>query len=462
LKNNHQNSGFDSNEENLLIKGEIMGNKTFPGGIHPPDAKKYSKSSSIEDLPLPKKVIIPLSQHIGAPAKPVVKVGDEVKTGQIIAEAGGFVSIPMHASITGKITKIAKFPHPAGTMQQAIEITGNGEDEWVELTDEENYFDLSGEEIKQTISEAGICGMGGAGFPTHVKLSPPADKPIDTIILNGVECEPYLTADYRLMLEKADDIIAGLKLIMKVTGATKGVIGIESNKPDAIKLFTRLLKGEKNLKVVGLKLKYPQGAEKQLIYAATGRKVPNKGGLPMAVGVVVQNVGTAVAVYEAVRYKKPLIQRVITVTGKIVSQPKNINARVGTLCSELLEFCGGTTEEIGKVVSGGPMMGFALFTLETPIGKGSSGLLILNEKEAAKDEESVCLRCGRCVDICPMNLVPSLIASNVRYDDIDAAEKYGAMDCMKCGSCAYVCPSQIKLIQWIDIAKIKISQKRSA
>ncbi|MFC1887656.1 electron transport complex subunit RsxC, partial [Candidatus Cloacimonadota bacterium] len=424
--------------------------------------KKYSKDSPIENLPLPPKVLISLSQHIGAPSKAVVKVGDEVKTGQVIAEAGGFVSIPMHASITGKITKIAKFPHATGTMQPAIEITGNGEDDWVELTDEADYFDLPADEIKKRIADAGICGMGGAGFPTHVKLSPPADKPIDTIILNGVECEPYLTADYRLMLERPEDIIAGLRLIMKVTGAIKGVIGIESNKPDAIKLFSRLLKGEKDLKVVGLKLKYPQGAEKQLIYAATGRKVPNKGGLPMAVGTVVQNVGTAIAIYEAVRFKKPLIERVISVTGKIVKNPKNINARVGTLCSNLLEFCGGTTDEIGKVVSGGPMMGFALFTLDTPIGKGSSGLLILNEKEAYKDMESTCLRCGRCVDICPMALVPSLIASNVRYDDIEGAEKYGAMDCMKCGSCAYVCPSHIKLIQWIDIAKIKISQKRSA
>jgi len=304
--------------------------------------------------------------------------------------------------------------------------------------------------------------MGGAGFPTHVKLSPPEDKPIDTIILNGVECEPYLTADYRLMLERSEEILKGLKLIMKITGASKGMIGIESNKPDAIALFSKLLKTESNISVVGLKLKYPQGAEKQLIYAAKGKKVPNKGGLPMAVGVVVQNVGTAVAVYEAVKFKKPLIERVITVTGKIVENPKNINARVGTLCSDLLSYCGGTTEEIGKVVSGGPMMGFALFTLETPIGKGSSGLLLLNAKEGSKDAEDTCLRCGRCVDICPMNLVPSLIASSIRYEDVDASEKYGAMDCMKCGSCVYVCPSHIKLIQWIDIAKIKISKKRSA
>ena len=438
-----------------------MGLKTFPGGIHPHDSKNYSQDKSIETAPLPGKVIIPLSQHIGAPAKPVVKVGDEVLTGQLIAAAGGFVSIPMHAAISGKITKIAKFPHPTGTISEAIEITGDGEDKWIELSDQADFMQLSPEEMKARISAAGICGMGGAGFPTHVKLSPPADKPIDTVILNGVECEPYLTADYRLMLEKPEVIISGLKILMKVVNAGKGIIGIEENKPEAIRIFRKLLKNEANLKVVGCKLKYPQGAEKQLIYAATGRAVPNQGGLPMAVGVVVQNVGTAIAVYEAVRYQKPLVERVITVSGSIVRQPKNLQARVGTLYSELLENCGGVTAEIGKVISGGPMMGFAVPTLDTPMIKGSSGLVLFSRKEARKDDESVCLRCARCVDICPMNLVPSLIANSVRYDDFVMAEKYGVMDCIKCGSCAYVCPSHIKLIQWIDIGKLKISEKRA-
>ncbi len=438
-----------------------MGLKTFPGGIHPHDFKHFSKNKAIEEIPLPKKVVIPISQHIGAPSKPIVKVGDEVLTGQCIAEPCGFVSIPMHASISGKITKIDKFHHPTGILATGIEITGDEQDRWIELENDENYFDLSIDEMKKRIADAGICGMGGAGFPTHVKLSPPADKPIDTIILNGVECEPYLTADYRIMLERAGDIIAGLKIFMKIVNAKTGIIGIEANKPDAIKMFRKLVKKDKNIKVTGLKLKYPQGAEKQLIYAATKRKVPNKGGLPMEVGVVVQNVGTAIAVYEAVRYKKPLIDRIITVSGKIVKEPKNIKARIGTLYSDLLDFCGGTTEEIGKVISGGPMMGFAIPFLDTPMTKGSSGLLLFNKKEAHKDDESTCLRCARCVDICPMNLVPSLIANSVRYDDFDLAEKYGVMDCMKCGSCAYVCPSHIKLIQWIDIGKIKINEKRS-
>lgn len=439
-----------------------MGFKTFPGGVHPPDNKSFSKAAEIKKANLPKRVVIPLNQHIGAPAKPIVKLRDEVKTGQKIADAGGFVSIPMHASITGKITKIGKFPHPTGTSQMGIEITGDGEtDDWVELTDVENYAEMPVDEMKSKISEAGICGMGGAGFPTHVKLSPPADKPIDTVILNGVECEPYLTADYRLMLENAEEIIKGLKILMKIVSASKGVIGIEANKKDAIKHMQKLVSNEPGISVVGLKLKYPQGAEKQLIYAATKRKVPNKGGLPMDVKVVVQNVGTAVAVYEAVRYNKPLIERVISVTGKIVKKPANYLARIGTFYGELLEQSEGTTAEIAKVISGGPMMGFAIPTLETPMTKGSSGLLLFDENEAREDAEHVCIRCAGCVDVCPMNLVPTEIVSGVKNGDWDKANRAGVMDCMKCGSCAFVCPSNIKFIQWIDIGKFEVGKRLS-
>ena len=439
-----------------------MGLKSFPGGVHPHDSKEYSKNAPIEPLPYPNKIVIPISQHIGAPAKPIVKVGEEVIRGQKIAESAGFVSIPMHASISGKVTKISNFPHPTGTIQQAIEITNNGAEKEIEYDDEVDYFSLPADEMKNRIVEAGICGMGGAGFPTHVKLSPPKDKKIDAVILNGVECEPYLTADYRLMIEKTDDIIKGLKIIMKIVGAEKGYIGIEANKPDAINIMKKAVKGENSIEVTGLKLKYPQGAEKQLIYAATKRKVPNKGGLPMDVGVVVQNVGTAVAIFEAVRYRKPLLDRVITVSGKIVKNPKNIIAPIGTMYNDLLDYCGGTNDEPGKVISGGPMMGFAIPTLDTPMTKGSSGLLLFDKKEASKMEENTCLRCARCVDVCPMNLVPSLIANSSRYGDWESAEKYGVMDCIKCGSCAYVCPSNIKLIQWIDIAKLKIMEKKRA
>ncbi|MEA1971751.1 MAG: electron transport complex subunit RsxC [Candidatus Cloacimonadota bacterium] len=436
-----------------------MGLKTFHGGVHPPDNKSYSKSSKIIKAKLPKKVVIHLNQHIGAPAKATVKLKDEVKTGQIIAKTGGFVSIPMHSSITGTVTKIAEFPHPTGSLQMGIEITGDGEkDEWIDLIDDENYMDLSIAEMKKRISDAGICGMGGAGFPTHVKLSPPKDKPIDTVILNGVECEPFLTADYRLMLEQTEEIVKGLKILMKIVDAKKGIIGIEANKPDAIKLMKNFVKSDSNLSVVGLKLKYPQGAEKQLIYACTKRKVPNKGGLPMDVNVVVQNVGTAVAVYEAVKHKKPLIERVITVTGKIVKKPANYLARIGTYYRELLDESEGVNENIGKVISGGPMMGFAIPTLDTPMTKGSSGLVIFDEEEAKSDEEQTCIRCASCVDICPMNLLPTEIVTGAKNQDWEKANSAGVMDCIKCGSCAFVCPSNIKFIQWIDIGKMEVAK----
>jgi len=434
--------------------GASMRLKTFPGGVHPHDHKHFSASAPIEVMPLPQRVVIPMSQHIGAPSVPIVKVGDEVKAGQKIADAGGFVSIPQHASISGKVTKIDVFPHPAGASALAIEITGDGNDSWIELGDDPNFLDLSAEELKNRIGEAGICGMGGAGFPTFVKLSPPADKPIDTVILNGVECEPYLTADDRLMLEKTQEVVNGLKILMKVLGAKQGIIGIEANKPDDIAAMKKILASESQFRVVPLKLQYPQGAEKQLIYAATRRKVPS-GGLPMAVGVVVQNVATAFAIYEAVRYKKPLVERIISVTGSVVAHPKNLKARIGTPFTELVEFCGGVTEDPGKIISGGPMMGFALPSLAAPMAKGSSGLVLMNEKESKTLEERNCLRCARCVDVCPMNLLPSSIAQAVKAGAMDIALKAGLEDCMKCGSCAYVCPAHIRLVQWIDTGKIR-------
>lgn len=439
-----------------------MGMKTFKGGIHSHDFKELSKKASIEILPLPEKVVIPLSQHIGTPAKPVVKTGDEVKTGQLIAEQAGFISIPMHSSVSGKVKKIGRYPHPGGSMVQAIEIESDGKDEWVELEEDKNFDNLSKEEIINRIKNAGVCGMGGAGFPTYVKLSPPPDKKIDTVILNGVECEPFLTADYRLMLERPEEIVAGLKVMMKVVGAEKGIIGIEANKPDAVDLFRKILDNEPGITVDALQLKYPQGAEKQLIYALTKRKVPNKGGLPMAVGVVVSNVGTAVAVYEAVKFKKPLVERITTMTGTIVRNPKNLQVRIGTLFDKMLDFCGGTDSEVEKIISGGPMMGFAISTLETPVCKTSSGVILFNKKEAFEDREHTCIRCGGCVDVCPMNLLPSLIANAVKYSDWELAEKANVMDCMKCGCCSFVCPSRIKLIQWIDIGKNKITSLKKS
>ncbi len=436
--------------------------KTFPGGVHPHDSKHYSNSKPIVSAPLPSRVMVPLSQHIGSPSTPIVQIGDEVLAGQRIAEASGFVSIHHHAPISGKITKIEKFPHPVGNFQMAIEITGDGEDKWIDLIDEPNYLDLAADELKSRIAEAGICGMGGAGFPTQVKLSPPPDKQIDTIILNGVECEPFLTSDHRLMLEHPEEIISGLKAIIKITGAKQGMIGIEANKPDAIKLFSDKLAKEANLAVVPLALQYPQGAEKQLIYAATRRKVPNKGGLPLAVGVVVQNVATAYAIHDACRYKKPLVERIITVTGPIVKNPANYRARIGTPYAELVALSGGTTEDLGKVISGGPMMGFALPNLDAPMSKGSSGLVLFGVKDAHDMKEHDCLRCARCVDVCPLDLMPSMIASAVKYKDLEMAIKAGLNDCMKCGSCAYVCPAHIRLVQWIDTGKIRWAEQQRA
>ena len=435
-----------------------MAAKTFKGGVHPHDFKYFSNKVPIEDFPAPERVIIHLSQHIGAPSKPIVQVGDFVKKGQKISEAGGFVSIPMHSSVSGKVTKVGSYPHPLGTVQQAIEIENDDKNEWIDgLKDNKNYMEMPVNEMKNHIKEAGICGMGGAGFPTHVKLSPPENKPINTVILNGVECEPYLTADHRLMLEKSEDIISGLKIIMKILNAKKGYIGIELNKKDAIKLMKNELQNEKNINVVPLHLRYPQGAEKQLIYAATRKKVP-AGGLPMDVGVVVQNVGTALAIFEAIRYNKPCIERVTTVTGPIVKNPKNLKAPIGTLMSAMIEFCGGTTDEIAKLISGGPMMGFAIPNMDTPITKTTSGIVLFGEDDIADTTEQPCLHCGRCVDACPMNLIPTFIVENVKNKDYALAQKLNILDCMECGSCSFVCPSHIQLVQWIKLGKLEVGK----
>lgn len=436
---------------------------TFKGGYHPPDGKEFSEKKSIEKMPLPKIVAIHLHQHIGAPSKAIVAIGDEVKVGQPLSEAGGFVSIPVHASISGKVKAIAKITDAGGTKSNAIIIESDEKDEIFEgVGVKVAYEDLSADEIKKKIAAAGVAGMGGARFPTHVKLSPPAGKKIDYIILNGVECEPYLTADDRMMQESPDTIIEGLKLMMKTVDAPNGIIGIEKNKPESIKIMIEKTASIDNIKVIELEVKYPQGGEKQLIYAAIKKEVPS-GGLPMDVGVVVSNVGTASAVYDAVALNKPFYERVVSVTGESIKDPKNVLARIGTPTSELIEFAGGVKEDVYKILNGGPMMGAAMYEMEAPVHKGTSGILCLSKDNAKVYTELACISCGKCVTVCPLNLLPTDIQLNVQHGKYEEAEKLGLLDCMLCGTCSYVCPSKRNLVHYFNVGKAKIAEmKRNA
>ncbi len=427
--------------------------KSFWGGAHPPEEKQWSEHQPIQELSLPEVVFIPVQQHIGAPAEPIVEKGDLVKTGQMICQSDKFVSVPSHASVSGTVTAVESRPHPLGTTLLSIIIESDGNDTWIDsVKSDPGYLSLPPDEIKKRIQAAGIAGMGGAAFPSHVKLSPPAEKPIDTALLNGVECEPYLTADHRLMLEKSDEILAGFQIIMKILDTRRGIIGIEKNKPDAIQLMTEKTRSIKNISILPLHVKYPQGAEKQLIKAATNREVP-AGGLPMDVGCLVHNVGTALAIYEAVSFQKPLIERVVTVTGPGIRTPKNLKVRIGTPFQNLIDFCGGFTDSAAKIINGGPMMGISQLTVEVPVIKGTSGILVLDEKTANLSLECPCIGCARCVDVCPMKLVPSQIATFIEYDKIEDAHKIGVLDCIECGTCSYICPAKRNLIHYIKLGK---------
>ncbi|HMK49440.1 MAG TPA: electron transport complex subunit RsxC, partial [Thermodesulfovibrionales bacterium] len=387
-----------------------MGFLVFKGGIHPPDKKSLSADKPVTETKRPEFVVVPLSQHIGAPCKPVVSVGQEIKKGEIVGEATGFVSAPVHSSVSGKVTAIADFPNSMGRMVSSIVIENDGREEWALLKDNPDFMNLSADEMKAKIKDAGIVGMGGATFPTVVKLSPPKEKPIDTVIINGAECEPYLTGDYRLMIEHPKDVLDGLRILMKVLGVAKGFVGIEDNKPAAVRSMQEAAAGMEGVAILSLHTRYPQGAEKMLIKAVTGREVPPRA-LPMDVRVVVQNTGTTRAVFEAVRYGKPLIDRVVTVSGEGIREPKNLLVKIGTLVSQLVEECGGLTEEGVKVLSGGPMMGFALASLNLPVTKGTSGIIALTEREIAHAESfSPCIRCGRCIEACPMGLMPLMLS----------------------------------------------------
>jgi electron transport complex protein RnfC len=433
--------------------------KTFRGGVHPPESKEATSGKGLVEIAAPEEVIIPLSQHTGAPARPIVEKGDEVRIGTKIAEADGFISVPAHATVSGKVKDIGDYSHPLGRKMPAIVLENDGRDQWIDLSGWASLIGAPPDKIREAVKDAGIVGLGGAAFPTHVKLSPPEGKNIDTVILNGAECEPYLTADHRLMLDYPGEIIAGLKVMMNVLGAERGFIGIEGNKPDAIGLLREKVLGEDAVEVFELKVKYPQGAEKQLINAMTGREVPC-GGLPMDVGCLVQNVGTSFAVYEALRFGRPLVARVLTLSGSAAKDPGNFKVRIGTSFKHVISSAGGVENDCRKIIMGGPMMGIAQQTDEVPVIKGTSGIVLLSEAEVCIDEPGPCLRCGRCVDHCPMRLLPNEIARFVEKGRFDRAEEYGVLDCMECGVCAYVCPSKIRHVHLMKYGKAEVLAKR--
>lgn len=435
--------------------------KTFRiGGIHP-DENKLSNDAVTQPAPLPKQAVFPMSQHIGAPAKPVVKKGDKVKVGTLIAEAGGFISAPIHSSVSGTVFKVDNAIHASGYLQPAIIINVEG-DEWEETIDRstkletlEQHPELTPEEIVNRIKAAGVVGMGGACFPTFVKLCPPPGAKPECVIINGVECEPYITSDYRLMMEKGDELIEGVKILMAGAKVNKGYIGIEDNKPAAIELLANKLqeKGIDNIEVVPLAKKYPQGGEKQLVDAVIGRQVPAPPAIPVNVGAIVQNAGTAVAVYEAVMKHKPLFERYTTVTGKKLAKPSNFLVRMGTSFGELIDLCGGLPEGENKVLAGGPMMGKAVNSLDVPVGKGQNAVTILTDDDAHRQAAQPCIRCAKCVSACPMGLEPFLLATGSALKKWDLLEKEMITSCIECGSCQFTCPAHRPMLDNIRLGK---------
>ncbi len=434
--------------------------KTFPkGGVHPPE-NKLSADAPIEQFPIPATVFIPISQHIGAPASILVKKGDIIKVGQVIAKSSGFVSANIHSSVSGKVNKIEDIVDSTGYKRPCVIIDTDGDD-WLETIDKDSTLNktlsLDPREIVERVLDAGVVGMGGATFPSHIKLSIPTGKKAEYLIINGVECEPYLTSDHRLMLERSDEMMIGIQIIMKALAVNQAIIGIENNKPDAIEKLSQLATSYAGITVQSLKVMYPQGGEKQLIKAVINREVPS-GGLPIDVGAVVHNVGTAIAVYEAVQKRKPLFERVVTVTGKSITKPSNFLVRIGTPISALIEAAGGLPDDTGKVINGGPMMGKALNTLDAPVTKGTSGILIVRANEANRKEIKACIRCARCTKVCPMGLEPYLLMTVSKNYSWEKAESNAIMDCIECGSCSYECPSNRPLLDYIRLGKSKVSQ----
>ena len=431
--------------------------KTFPiGGVHPSDNKQWSKGSAIEVMELPDVVNIPLGQHIGAPATAVVKKGDNVVVGQLIAEATGFMSANIHSPISGTVTAVDMQVNGQGLRQMMVTIKREG-DEWDSNIDRSTTLvtecNLEPKAIIEKIKAAGIVGMGGATFPTHVKLSIPEGKKAEVLIINGVECEPYLTSDYRTMLERGEELIAGTRILMRAIGVTTAVIGVEANKPDAVKHLQALVGAATDIKVQMLKTQYPQGGEKQLIAAVTGREVPAPPALPIDVGAVVCNASTAVAVYEAVQKNKPLIERVVTVTGAAIPQPKNLLTRFGTPVEALIAKCGGLADGDVKVINGGPMMGRALSNIAMPVMKGCSGITIMVGNAAKRGVESPCIKCAKCVEACPMGLEPYLLSKQARKKAWDAMEANDITSCIECGCCQFTCPANIPLLDYVRLGK---------
>ncbi len=443
--------------------------KSFKGGIHPRDEKRRTNMVPIQNFVTGSQVIIPLRQHIGAPCEPLVQKGDKVLMGQKIGEATSFVSAPVHASVSGTVIDIKPYPHPGGGVADAVFIENDGQDTLIDTIKPWNmkvskdevlkYIEeLDPKTIVEKVKEAGITGMGGAAFPTHVKLSPAPDVKIDTIILNGAECEPYLTADHREMLENGQKIVIGALMVKKAVNAEKVVIAIENNKKDAIETMKEIVKDYDGVEVATLKTKYPQGSEKQLIKAVTKREVPS-GGLPSAVGVIVNNIDTCAAIANAVVCNMPLIERVVTVSGDAVEKPSNLRVRVGVTFEELLLACGLMQDHCKKIVMGGPMMGMSQSDIDVPVIKGTSGILAFQEPPTYGKEEGACIKCSKCVQVCPMRLMPNFLSIFAESKDVEKLKEYNIMDCMECGSCAYTCPQRRFMVQHIKAGKALVKQK---
>lgn len=455
----------------IYMKINTIGRSSFPGGTHPPQSKNLTCDSRIQPGPVVKQVAVMLSQHIGAACQPTVKKGDLVQAGQKIGDSDAFVSAPVHSPISGKVKEVSLQSHPVLGRNPAVIIEANAENnlpkkpafnKFTGSFSEENY---SVEQICTAIREGGLVGMGGAGFPTRVKIQPNQQQPKETLIINGCECEPYITCDYRIMLEWTNQIIAGIKLARKATGCSKVFIGIEDNKPQAIESFSEVLKnsGNNDIKVVSVKTKYPQGGERQLIKAVLDRYVPT-GGIPPMIGVVVLNIATAAAIAEAVVCKQPLTHRVVTVTGEAIARPGNYYMPIGLPVSEIIDFCGGVTQKSAKVVVGGPMMGIAIADLSTPTSKTTGAVTVLTEEQIGRAKferrQTPCIRCGRCLEVCPENLMPTKIAHAVKNNLLDIAESYYIRACIECGCCSYVCPAKIEIAGYIKTGKITLARQK--